>query len=67
MAINKYVVVNTGGVAVRGIPMPAQTIIFITDTFTPEKQKEKNMHYILPSQEDQIKDGDAVVFYLETK
>ncbi|MBM3257390.1 MAG: hypothetical protein FJY98_03670 [Candidatus Liptonbacteria bacterium] len=45
----KYVVVEAGGVDVRGIPMPAQTVMFITDSFTPEKQKEKNIHYLLPA------------------
>ena len=37
----KYVIVEAGGTNVRGIPMPAQTVMFITDTFTPKKQKEK--------------------------
>ncbi|MEK7593333.1 MAG: hypothetical protein AAB464_01270 [Patescibacteria group bacterium] len=50
----KYVIVEAGGVDVRGIPMPAQTIMFITDTFTPEKQKEKNIYYVLPSQKNLI-------------
>ena len=50
----KYVVVETGGVLVRGIPMPTQTIMFITNTFTPEKQKEKNIYYVLPEQKNQI-------------
>jgi 4-amino-4-deoxy-L-arabinose transferase-like glycosyltransferase len=46
----KYVVVEASGIEVRGIPMPAQTVMFITDTFTPEKQKDKNIYYLLPSQ-----------------
>jgi 4-amino-4-deoxy-L-arabinose transferase-like glycosyltransferase len=50
----KYIVVEAGGVDVRGIPMPAQTTMFITDTFTPEKQKEKNIFYILPNEKDKI-------------
>ena len=66
-AIKKYVVVNTGGVDVRGIPMPSQTVMFITDTFTPEKQKEKNVYYILSEQEKDITDPNAVIFYLEDK
>jgi 4-amino-4-deoxy-L-arabinose transferase-like glycosyltransferase len=44
----KYVVVKAGGVLVNGIPMPAQTVMFITDTFTTEKQRDKNIHYVLP-------------------
>ena len=62
--IKKYVVVNAGGVLVRGIPMPSQTIMFITDTFTSDKQKEKNIYYILPDQEKSI-DKNSVVFYME--
>ena len=50
----KYVIVKASGVLVRGIPMPAQTVMFITDTFTPEKQKEKNIFYLLPEQINQL-------------
>lgn len=46
----KYVIVKASGVLVRGIPMPAETVMFITDSFTPEKQKEKNISYCLPAQ-----------------
>ncbi len=49
----KYVIVNAGGVDVRGLPMPTQTVMFLTDTFTPEKQGKKNIHYLLPSQIEQ--------------
>lgn len=42
----KYVVVNAAGVLVNGIPMPAQTIMFITDTFSFAKQKAKHLFYI---------------------
>lgn len=52
--IPKYIIVEASGVEVRGIPMPAQTIMFITNTFLPEKQKEKNIFYILPPDKDKI-------------
>lgn len=42
----KYVIVNTGGIEVRGIPMPAQTTMFITKTFLPKWQEEKNIFYV---------------------
>jgi 4-amino-4-deoxy-L-arabinose transferase-like glycosyltransferase len=42
----KYVIVEAQGVDVRGVPMPAQTVMFITNTFLPEKQKEKNIYYV---------------------
>ncbi|MDP3762777.1 MAG: glycosyltransferase family 39 protein, partial [bacterium] len=41
----KYVLVNAPGAEVRGIPMPAQSVMFLTDTFLPEKQKAKNIFY----------------------
>ena len=63
-AIPKYVVVNAGGVLVRGIPMPSQTVMFITDTFTADKQAAKNVHYVSPDQESTIP-KNALVFYLE--
>jgi 4-amino-4-deoxy-L-arabinose transferase-like glycosyltransferase len=44
--INKYVVVNANGTDVRGIPMPAQTVMFITDTFSPARQQEKKIFYV---------------------
>jgi len=53
----KYVIVEAGGVKVQGIPMPAQTVMYITDTFSPEKQKERNIFYILPNQIDKIPAG----------
>jgi len=62
--IPKYVVVNESSVDVRGIPVRAQTTMFITDTFTPEKQKEKNIHYVLSKDANTIPDG-AKVFYLQ--
>jgi len=48
--IKKYVLVNAGGVmvyqedpfipgSIKGVPMPAQTVMFITDTSTAEKYK----------------------------
>ncbi len=58
----KYVIVEAGGTDVRGIPMPAQTVMFITDTFTPEKQKEKNIFYVLPKQIGEIPKNSYKIF-----
>lgn len=62
----KYVLVNAWGVPVNGIPMPAQTVMFVTDTYTPEKQKAKNIYYLT---EEQFKKGqydrNSVVIPLE--
>ena len=49
VTIKKYVIVNQGGVEVNGLPMSAQTVIFITTA-----QKTKNITYLLPNQIDQI-------------
>lgn len=53
----KFVIIQASGSEVRGIPMPSQTVMFITDTFTPEKQAKKNIYYKLPSQINQIPKG----------
>ncbi len=58
--IPKYIVVIPGGVNVKGIPMSAQTVMFLTDTYTVEKQKNKNFHYILPNEVEQIPNGSYV-------
>lgn len=53
--IDKYVVVEAKGVLVRGIPMPAQTVMFITDSFLPGDQEAKHIHYLLPKDYENIK------------
>lgn len=50
----KYVIVNMSGTEVRGIPMPAQTVMFISDTFTETMRRERNTTYLLPDQLDRI-------------
>lgn len=51
----RYILVNTGGTLVNGIPMPSQTVMFLTDTYTAKKQVAKNLFYLT---EDQFKKGD---------
>lgn len=68
--MKKYVIVNAGGTDARGVPMPAQTTMFITDTFTPEKQFAKNIYYIAENNIDSfIKTAKAEesfqIYYLE--
>ncbi len=48
--LKKYVVVNAGGVLVNGIPMSAQTVMFLTDSYTAGKQKNKNIYYLSPKE-----------------
>jgi len=45
--IKKYVITDAvDRVDMRGAPMSFQPIIFITDTFYPQKQTEKNIYYL---------------------
>lgn len=64
--MTKYVLVNTSGVLVRGIPMPAQTIMFLTDTFTPQKQAAKDLFYVTQEQYDSgyCNDANSIIFPL---
>lgn len=50
----KYVVVSAHGTLVNGIPVPAETVMFLTDTYSTATQEAKNIHYLLPSQTNQI-------------
>lgn len=59
-----YIVVNTDGVLVDGIPMPAQTVMFITQTYTKKRQEDKKIFYILPGEEKFIKEKNAVILPL---
>lgn len=62
----KYVIINASGTLVNGLPMPAQTIMYLTDTGTSEKQKNKNYHYLLPEQIKQTRiPPNAFVISLE--
>ena len=58
--IPKYVIVEAGGVLARGIPMPSQTVMFMTDTFTKWGQGKKNIHYILPKDAGNIPEGSVI-------
>ncbi|MBX4190342.1 glycosyltransferase family 39 protein [Candidatus Parcubacteria bacterium] len=46
----KYVIVAAPGVLVDGIPMPAQAVMFLTDTPSKELQKSKNIYYLTVQQ-----------------
>lgn len=68
--IKKYVIVNRSGVEVRGIPMPAQTVMFVSDTYLEKRQSEKNVQYIVPSQISEIdfEEGErAMIALMEGK
>jgi clan AA aspartic protease len=56
----KYVVAAVDGVIARGLPVPLETIMFITDTFLPAQQDAKNVHYLLFNETNQIPPGAPV-------
>jgi 4-amino-4-deoxy-L-arabinose transferase-like glycosyltransferase len=45
---DKVVMVDLGGVRVKGIPMPAQTVMFLTDTYDERLAVKKHFHYAQP-------------------
>ena len=59
--IPKYIVVNQGGTLVKGIPMPAQTTMFISDTYLEEKRGQKNVYYIKPSDLPMIQNSPRAI------
>lgn len=61
----KYIVTENSDIRVRNIPMPAQTIMFITDTFSAAKQINKNIYYIMPGQENDRCENNALFFYIK--
>ncbi len=53
--VKKYVMVNTLGVPVRGIPTSAQTVMFATNTFPEAERERKNVTYLAgPDMPDNI-------------
>lgn len=52
--INKYILVNADGVLVNNIPMPTQTIMFLTNTYQANEQNQKKIFYLLPENINQI-------------
>ncbi|MFA5053427.1 MAG: glycosyltransferase family 39 protein [Parcubacteria group bacterium] len=61
----KYVVVLAGGTEVRGIPMPAQTVKFMTNSFTEKGMEENNIRYFKSYDELPADRESAVIFTVE--
>ena len=40
--------VLAGGAPVNGIPMPAQTVMFLTRSYTPKEQQQAHIEYVVP-------------------
>ena len=62
----KYVVVEAGGVLARGIPVPAETVMFVTNSFTTSTQIANHITYLLPDQTSAIPVGTPTdtIFYV---
>ena len=61
----KIVVVKAGGFLVRGIPMPSQTVMFLTNSFTEKGQAERNISYVLPENFGDGAPESAATFFVE--
>ena len=55
--VPKYVVVEAKGMFARGFPIPAQTVMFITDTFDEQNREKKNVYYLPPQEAGDIPPG----------
>ncbi|MDP3727607.1 MAG: hypothetical protein Q8R35_03135 [bacterium] len=44
--VQKFVIVNLSGEDIRGVPAPAQTVMFASDTFDGERRRERNVTYV---------------------
>lgn len=66
----KYIIVNLPGTAVHGIPMPAQTVMFATDTFAIARREETHTHYLAPQEIDTIevvKNKQILIAFLNSR
>lgn len=50
----KFVVVEAKGMLARKVPIPAQTVMFLTDTFSGENREKKNLYFISPREAKEI-------------
>jgi len=57
----KYILVNANGVLVNNIPMPAQTVMFVTNTYSSQNQQKRNIFYILPSELDKLNNSQSFI------
>ncbi len=53
----KFVVVEARGMTVHGVPMPAQTVMFLTDTYSGENREKKNLSYISSREAKEVPPG----------
>jgi len=65
--IEKYIIINADGVRIpvpgdtRSLPMPSQSIMFVTDSWSKEKQTEKHITYLYPEDIGDIACADSCI------
>lgn len=60
----KYILIKAGGTIAGGYPVPAQTVMFLTNTWRAPEQAKRNFHYIYPADESKVPNG-AIEFYID--
>lgn len=62
----KYVVIVAPAIEAYGYPVSAQTVMFLTDTVTPPKQRAKNVIYLTEEKAKNYRfDRNGKVFYIK--
>lgn len=59
--IKKFVIVNLAGDDIRGVPAPAQTVMFATDSFDAAKRSGQNIFYVRRPEDIAFNPGDKVI------
>lgn len=66
VSVKKYVIVDADGIEAYGLPVPAETVMFLTDTPTPALQKAKNVIYLTkPAAQGYHFDQRARIFHIQ--
>ncbi len=65
VGLPKYVILQPDGVVIRGLPSGAQPLMFLTDTLSNERRRQKNIFYLTPDQTNQIARGYVYVHFIE--
>ena len=60
----KFILVKAGGTLVNGYPMPTETVMFMTDTFTAAGRAKKNVEYVM-NESDIPKSGNFSLFVID--
>lgn len=58
--VRKIVVVSYADIFIRGVQAPAQTIMFITNTFGEEKRRQKRIDYVHATEEISLAAGEKI-------